>query len=50
MLILSRRNALIGYLSCVTAIVGLMLMIFSGVSAVQLKPAGVPSKISVVER
>lgn len=47
--ILSRRNALIGYVSGLSAILGLMLMIFSGITAVQMKPAGI-AKISMIER
>lgn len=47
--LLSRRHALIGYVSGLSAIVGLMLMIFSGVTAVQMKPAGI-AKISMLER
>lgn len=46
---LPRRNAMIGYLSGLAAIIGLMLMIFSGVTAVQPKPAG-SAKISMFDR
>lgn len=46
---LSRRHALIGYVSGLSAILGLMLMIFSGVTAVQMKPAGT-AKISMLDR
>jgi hypothetical protein len=49
MQILSRRNALIGYVSGLSAILGLMLMIFSGITAVQMKPAG-STKISMLDR
>jgi hypothetical protein len=49
MVFLSRRDAMIGYVCGLSAIIGLMLMIFSGVTAVQPKPAGV-AKISMHDR
>lgn len=46
---LFRRSEFVGYVSGLSAILGLMLMIFSGITAVQLKPAG-GEKISMLDR
>ena len=48
---LSKRNALIGYVSGLTVIVGLMTMIFTGVTATDGK-RGIASvsKISMIEQ
>jgi hypothetical protein len=46
---LSRRHALVGYVSGLSAILGLMLMVMSGITAVQMKPAG-EARISMLDR
>ncbi len=47
---LSQRHALIGYMSGLSVILMLMLIVFSGITAIQGKREITASKISMLER